>query len=147
MPNRAPRPCRHPHCPAVTTASRPYCPKHLPQYEAERAEAIRRKRRREWDRKTDSKRPSAHRRGYGRRWDRLAKMVLAREPICRWKGCFEEATEVDHIVPRAEGGTDDDENLQPLCKRHHSMKTVREDGGLGKRKRSYVDPMGRKRER
>lgn len=39
------------------------------------------------------------------------------------------ATEVDHILPKRLGGSDDDDNLQALCKHHHSSKTVREMRG------------------
>ena len=33
---------------------------------------------------------------------------------------------VDHIIPKAEGGTDDESNLQSLCKPCHAAKTDRE---------------------
>lgn len=33
---------------------------------------------------------------------------------------------VDHIVPKAEGGTDDDANLETLCRSCHTAKTDRE---------------------
>jgi 5-methylcytosine-specific restriction endonuclease McrA len=36
------------------------------------------------------------------------------------------ATEVDHIRPKEEGGTDDDENLQAICGPCHTAKTGRE---------------------
>jgi 5-methylcytosine-specific restriction protein A len=36
---------------------------------------------------------------------------------------------VDHIVPKAHGGTDDSGNLQTLCRSCHSSKTATEDGG------------------
>lgn len=36
------------------------------------------------------------------------------------------AVAVDHIVPKAEGGTDEDENLQAICKRCHKLKTEAE---------------------
>ena len=37
------------------------------------------------------------------------------------------ATEVDHILPIEDGGAMyDEENLQPLCKPHHSRKTARD---------------------
>ena len=42
-------------------------------------------------------------------------------------GCTERATEVDHIVPLRQGGTSEADNLQTLCKRHHSRKTARYD--------------------
>jgi hypothetical protein len=35
-------------------------------------------------------------------------------------------TEVDHILPKAEGGTDDDTNLQTICKARHRIKTQAE---------------------
>ena len=34
--------------------------------------------------------------------------------------------DVDHIVPRADGGSDEDSNLQVLCLHCHRVKTVRE---------------------
>ena len=33
---------------------------------------------------------------------------------------------VDHIRRRLDGGSDDDENLQGLCARHHDAKRARE---------------------
>jgi 5-methylcytosine-specific restriction protein A len=41
------------------------------------------------------------------------------------------STDVDHIIPREAGGSDDDENLQGLCHACHSRKTAQEDGGFG----------------
>jgi hypothetical protein len=53
------------------------------------------------------------------------------------------ATEVDHVIPRQEGGTDDRSNLQPLCHDHHSAKTMREANA---RRRGSVDAnAGRRR--
>jgi len=37
-----------------------------------------------------------------------------------------EGTEVDHIVNVAEGGTDDDVNLQTICSDCHQVKTQAE---------------------
>lgn len=39
--------------------------------------------------------------------------------------CGDKATEIDHIIERAEGGTDDLENLQPLCNTCHKGKTAK----------------------
>lgn len=75
----------------------------------------------------DAKRPSASRRGYDRTWRQLRNLVLQEVPLCQTRGCAALATEVDHIVPLARGGTHDRENLQALCKPCHSSKTARED--------------------
>jgi 5-methylcytosine-specific restriction protein A len=43
------------------------------------------------------------------------------------------ATVVDHIIPH-KGNHElfwDAKNHQPLCKRHHDIKTCKEDGGFG----------------
>jgi len=82
----------------------------------------------EYERPRDN-RPSAARRGYGSRWRKLRLMQLRRYPLCQWPGCNKPATDVDHIVPRASGGTDDADNLQSLCHAHHSVKTATQDGG------------------
>ncbi len=74
-------------------------------------------------------RPSRHARGYGPEWDRLRRRILQQHPWCMWPGCPELATDVDHIVPKARGGTDDWDNLQALCHRHHSIKTRCETRG------------------
>ena len=36
------------------------------------------------------------------------------------------AKEVDHIITKAKGGTDDPDNLQSLCVQCHREKTARE---------------------
>lgn len=51
------------------------------------------------------------------------------------------AVAVDHIVPKAEGGNDDPENLQAICKRCHKLKTEMESkraraGGGGQKFRA-----------
>lgn len=55
-------------------------------------------------------------------------MILRSDPLCVL--CLAEgrttlATDVDHIVPRRQGGSDEASNLQPLCHSHHSQKTGR----------------------
>lgn len=52
----------------------------------------------------------------------LARLLRAREPHCRMPGCRSMVTDLDHIVPFPRGATTA-ENLQPLCRRHHRMKT------------------------
>ena len=56
-------------------------------------------------------------------WRNKRAMLLARQPVCP---CGQSATEVDHIIPVADGGGDDAENLQGLCKSCHTRKTSAE---------------------
>jgi 5-methylcytosine-specific restriction protein A len=99
MPQRAKQVCSYPGCPNID------CQVH--------------------SKRTPDDRPSATARGYGRRWQRLRKMYLRANPICEEEGCNRPATDVDHIVPKRHGGTDQWENLQALCHSCHSKKTAR----------------------
>lgn len=71
-------------------------------------------------------------RGYGWQWQQLRARVLMRDNglccICKAQGRLTLATEVDHIVNKAEGGSDDERNLQSTCKPCHKAKTARESG-------------------
>jgi len=57
---------------------------------------------------------------------------------CAKTGRITPTVDVDHIIPRHDRPdlAFDFANLQGLCKRHHSQKTAREDGGFGHRKRT-----------
>ncbi|EFO1861873.1 hypothetical protein DUZ28_23195 [Escherichia coli] len=46
--------------------------------------------------------------------------------VCLRAGVVREAKTVDHIIPKAHGGTDADSNLQSLCWPCHKAKTARE---------------------
>ena len=70
-----------------------------------------------------SRRPSSHSRGYGAGWRRKRALFLARFPVCA--NCGEPATDVDHILPRRQGGSEHESNLQALCHSCHSVKTSR----------------------
>ena len=77
------------------------------------------------------------------RWRTLRRRHLLKEPWCvdclRRGTVAVPATEVDHITAH-KGNTDlfyDEDNLQSLCKRCHSRKTVREDGRWKRRVYSY----------
>jgi 5-methylcytosine-specific restriction enzyme A len=72
-------------------------------------------------------RPSASQRGYGYAWQKLRAEFLYEHPICVI--CGRQATDVDHIIPRGRGGSDDHGNLQSLCEFHHKSKTATQDGG------------------
>ena len=74
----------------------------------------------------NSKPLSAHARGYGRKWRELRSLVISRDPVCRL--CQHQLTqEVDHIKRKADGGTDDLNNLQGLCRACHRDKTKAEN--------------------
>jgi len=105
-PYAAPRPCSIPLCPKFKP-----CPVHGA---------------RPWE----HGRPNSADRGYGHRWRKLRDFILARDQHCcvpcRAEGRITPATHVDHIVPKAQGGTDDETNLRSICKRHHDSKSGRE---------------------
>ena len=54
----------------------------------------------------------------------LARLVRAREQVCRMPGCQRSAAtcDLDHTVPWPRGDTVAS-NLGPLCRRHHQLKT------------------------
>ena len=62
MPYRPRKPCHHPGCPNLTEGM--YCTLHQPQH------------------KPDTQRPSAHRRGYTKRWQTASKSFLLHHPFC-----------------------------------------------------------------
>jgi 5-methylcytosine-specific restriction enzyme A len=72
--------------------------------------------------KRERQRGSAASRGYDARWRKLRKAFLQANPWC--VRCGAPATDVDHIIPRSAGGTDDWSNLQALCHACHSAKTA-----------------------
>jgi 5-methylcytosine-specific restriction protein A len=57
--------------------------------------------------------------------------LLSRAPLCehcRLAGRVRLADELDHIIPLFMGGTDTEDNLQPLCTDCHARKTADECG-------------------
>ena len=114
MPGKAPTPCRHFGCRRVV-AEPGFCSDHAQE-------------RTGWV--SDSRRGSRHARGYGAAWTRLRDLVLKRDgglcqPCLRARRVTR-ATQVDHIKSKAEGGTDDESNLQSICEPCHKAKTARE---------------------
>ena len=86
----------------------------------------------------DTRRGSRHERGYGSDWDKRRARILARDAglcqcsDCKARGLITLATEVDHIISKAEwqvrhgslAGVDDDSNLQAINRECHKRKTV-----------------------
>lgn len=70
----------------------------------------------------------------GRPWRRLRKAVMDRDSwlcqTCKRAGKHRLATQVDHVKPLAQGGTDDPDNLEAICDPCHARKTGREAKGL-----------------
>lgn len=114
MPSKAKRPCSYVRCPELTTER--FCQAHKKQYDRERG--------------------SSKSRGYDAKWRKARELFLAQNPLCvhcMSNNRLTAATVVDHIT--AHKGDRalfwDKKNWQPLCKKHHDQKTVKEDGGFG----------------
>ena len=75
-------------------------------------------------------RGTRHERGYGTEWDHTRLRILKRDcyccQMCMRQGFVTAGNIVDHITPKAEGGTDDEANLETICKPHHTEKTQAE---------------------
>ena len=83
-------------------------------------------------RKTWAGKGSRHERGYGSAWDRVRLQALKRDNYlcqpCLKQGRVTVAKAVDHITPKAKGGTDDMDNLQAICDPCHIEKTAKDEG-------------------
>lgn len=121
MPNAAPRPCRHPGCRELVRDGSGYCQAHKKAKPGSFS---------------DRTRGTRHERGYGNDWDKRRLLILKRDnglcQECLRHGRLTAVGDkrftafVDHIIPKAEGGTDADDNLQTLCRVCHNAKTGRE---------------------
>ena len=69
-------------------------------------------------------------------WEHRRKRQLRKHRMCQWVHCLRKADTADHIVPRFEGGTDSDANLQSLCHYHHDLKTAEEGRRAWARKKA-----------
>ena len=117
MPWAAKHPCAAQGCAELVAGGR-YCPKHQ----------------RTQKRGIDQRGRSSAAQGYGAAWQKLRRTLLAGEPLCRicaGRGLVVAAYHVDHIQPKTQGGTDDLDNLQPLCHSCHSAKTNKERAAYG----------------
>lgn len=78
-----------------------------------------------------------------KRWQKIRRMVLLREPFCRScmkRGRLVPAVQVDHIVPLEDGGaTYDESNLQPLCRSCHSAKSFSGQKGAKEREKGCTE--------
>ena len=85
--------------------------------------------------KSDAVRGTRQERGYGAAWERLRAQVLKRDEHlcqpCLKAGRPTVGTQVDHRIPKSQGGTDDLANLQTICLACHKAKTARESTGGG----------------
>jgi 5-methylcytosine-specific restriction enzyme A len=75
----------------------------------------------------DRRRPNSAARGYGRPWRKVRNAYLTAHPYCEAPGCTELGVAVDHKLSRKRGGSDDESNLQSLCRHHHASKTATVD--------------------
>ena len=66
----------------------------------------------------------------------IAAVMLACKGRCVHPGCGrKDGLDIDHIVPLALGGSNEPDNLQLLCKEHHSQKTKQDVARIAKAKR------------
>lgn len=86
-------------------------------------------------------------RGYGWHWQQLRQAILGRDmhlcQPCKAKGRATIAKQVDHIIPKAKGGSDDPENLQAICIACHDAKSDAEAAeGQGRRVKPTIGADG-----
>ena len=112
LPKKSKRPCRYRGCPNLTDDASGYCAEH-------KATASR-----DYDK---FGRGYNHGKRYGYQWRKLRNYFLSIHPfceMCKRDGRYTDATEVHHILPLADGGTNDIDNLMALCKSCHSRITM-----------------------
>ena len=105
----AARPCTHPGCGRLAIAGSSRCALHPKQ---------------PW-----GKRPDAAKRLRGRHLQKARARLFAEHPLCvkcLERGLSRPSTQRDHVIPLAEGGADDDSNVQALCDQCHDEKSLAE---------------------
>lgn len=118
MPPRPQRPCRASGCDALHRNANGYCDEHAGIAK-------------QWSHQRNGK-GNAIKRGYGWDWQKLRDQILRRDGfLCQCEDCRKKpmplvAHEVDHITPKAEGGTDDPGNLRAISKACHRLKSAAE---------------------
>lgn len=111
MPRKAKRPCRYGGCPRLTDSRSGYCAEHEKKQVQHYDKYLRQE----------------HNQRYGSKWRKLRARFLSENPLCeqcRLNGKYTIATEVHHIKPLSDGGTNEVQNLMPLCKSCHSRITL-----------------------
>jgi 5-methylcytosine-specific restriction protein A len=109
MPIGAKRPCTYPGCGRLVPFGQRRCEAHPAP--------------------TWAKRPDAPKRVAGRKLQRLRAELFSERPLCaecERLGRVRLATQRDHVVPLAEGGRDDESNVQGLCDECHAAKSEAE---------------------
>ena len=106
MPKDAPRPCTHPGCGVLVRDGSSRCPAHPAPV---------------W-----AKGLVATKRVTGRRLQTMRAALFTAKPLCaecqrQWR--IRPATQRDHIIPLAEGGADNQDNVQGLCHECHEEKS------------------------
>lgn len=88
-----------------------------------------------WQRSNKNEGKTTTQRGYGAKWRKIRKVVIARDmglcQRCIRSGTVKAFDAVDHKVPKARGGTDQLDNLECICNPCHTDKTNNEDKGVG----------------
>ena len=111
MPVRPSRPCSYPGCCMMAISGTSRCEKHKVTHGWKHTK-------------------TRHERGYGNDWYKLKGKALKRDnylcQVCEDIGVITAAKEVDHIIPKSEGGTDSLDNLQSICVECHKQKTIKE---------------------
>lgn len=108
MPRKPRHPCAYPGCPELVEAGERYCEAHRKETARQYEQYVR-------DRET--------KRRYGRAWKRIRDRYISLHPLC--EECLKEgrstlATEVHHRIPLGDGGTNEEKNLEAVCKACHS---------------------------
>ena len=112
MPRKPKRPCSYTGCGKLTDGR--YCDEHEQIIEHQYNRYLRD--------------PDTNKR-YGRAWKKLRARFLLLHPLCeqcKSEGKLTAAEEVHHILPLANGGTNDERNLMTLCKSCHSRITIKD---------------------
>jgi 5-methylcytosine-specific restriction protein A len=110
------RPCAEAGCPNPARRGRPRCEAHDKKRERERSAR---------------RRQDAARKPYTTgKWKHTARRVRFEQPLC--VRCGRIATDTDHVVPIRDGGAPYSlDNLQPLCRECHGLKSADEQRARG----------------